>query len=295
MPARLAVLQLNLQSDVPVGVEQGAKYALTGPDGTRVVVNDPSDPDFIGWLTEPPSGLDSPEVRESAEDIVEGDGGVHGAFYMGRRPWSLTGIVDVLPRLPGEAAKTSAEIVNRRITRLQRATRALRADAVLAWSPKGGVPVQLVGRRQQPLRITDRYPKKFLVAMVSAERRILSGIVKTASAAGAAAITARNDGNTNASPVLTLLGAWVNAIVTNGATGEALRLTGNGGLTTVAGDTTVIDVAAKTVTVNGVNRYDRLAFPSSSWWELLPADNVLTPAGAGAGATWRVDWRDAWE
>lgn len=489
----------NVQSDYPVGLEQGARYVLTGPDGTRAVLNDRSDPDFVGFLTAPPSGFDSPDVRESADVVVEGDGGVHGRFYFGRRPWTLAGLIDPTPgpndyvetvtaqyvnlhpnpgaevdaagyvagtnavaavrstttanagaasaritataggnmtsrfviALPGGggpsvgqpfnwsvsvrtaaarsvrlgvtfldaanaaigatsssgstalAANTwtalayttgaipvgtvsvqievvvlaalaaelayvdtntvtvgtappivfdgdtlpgafpnrtswtgtagsststyslvtrtpmgAGQVANRRINRLQRASRALRADAVLTWTPAGGLPVQVEGRRQSPLRIVDRLPKTFQLAMVSAERRILGQTVKSVSGVGTANLTVRNDGNTNGSPVITLRETWTNAILTNQNTGEALRLTANGGLAMGAGDVVVIDVAAKTITKNGVNVYSLLAFPTSAWWETLPGDTVVVPTGAGTGGnpgTWQIDAQDAWE
>lgn len=83
---------------VASGPQYGVKYVLTGMqgDGTRVVFNDPQDADYVGMLTNI-SGLDSPDVRESADDLIGDDGGVHGNFFHGRRPIVLEGMIDNRP------------------------------------------------------------------------------------------------------------------------------------------------------------------------------------------------------
>lgn len=142
-----------------LGVEYGAKYTLTGPDGTIVVFNDSTDPNFVGSLSPESSGLDSPDVREDAQDRTEDDGGIHGNFYYGRRPVVLQGTISA----------TSATQRNERVEKLMRATNALRGDATLKWKPAGATEeVELKLRRQQPLRITKGFVKDFQAAMVSA-------------------------------------------------------------------------------------------------------------------------------
>ena len=110
---------------VPYAVTFGDRYELVGPDGSRAVFNDDLDPNYVGMITEV-TGLDSPEVRESAQDIVEGDGGVHGNFYFSRRPITMT------TRVFGHGSLTERAT---RIDRARRATIALRADATLKWKP----------------------------------------------------------------------------------------------------------------------------------------------------------------
>lgn len=142
-----------------LGIEWGAKYTLVGPDGTTVVFNDSSDPNFIGVLSPESSGLDSPDVREDATDATEEDGGHHGDFFEGRRPVVLQGTI----------IASSATQRNERVGKLKRATRALRRDATLTWKIAGGVEVELALRRQQPLRVTKGYTKDFQVGMVAAD------------------------------------------------------------------------------------------------------------------------------
>lgn len=141
-----------------LGVEYGCKYVLHGPDGTRAVFNDEKDEDFVGILGPESSGLDSADVRESAWDAVEEDGGHHGDFFDGRRPIVLQGTI----------IATGAKDRNEKVNKLKRAARALRSDATLTWQPIGGPEVTLLLRKQQPLRITKGFVKEFQLPMVAA-------------------------------------------------------------------------------------------------------------------------------
>lgn len=147
---------------LPAGPEYAAKYTLTGPDGTVAVFNDSTSPNFVGSLSPESSGLDSADVRESAVDAVEEDGGVHGNFYYGRRPVVLQGTI----------IATSAEDRNKKAAKLQAASNAMRGDATLKWTPAGGEELELKLRRQQPVRITKGFVKEFQIPMVSATATI---------------------------------------------------------------------------------------------------------------------------
>src|SRR5512146_1049320 len=118
---------------IPDGPEYGVKYTLEGPDGTKAVFNDSTDPNFVGSLSPESSGLDSADVREAAADAVEADGGVHGNFYYGRRPVVLQGTI----------IASSATQRNERASRLKQASNAMRADATLKWTPTGGEEMEL--------------------------------------------------------------------------------------------------------------------------------------------------------
>lgn len=497
----LVPVQTNVVDDtVAVGVEQGARYVLTGPDGTRAVFNDRTDTAFVGFLTAPPSGLDAAEVRESSDLLVEADGGIHGAFYLGRRPFALEGIIDPTPgaldyaevltplatnlvanpsaevnvagwvasstagattpaslaqiadgtfgegpfafRITGtNAADTTArnfiaataagtagipvlptttyslsvdvrlvagalaagyvswydaagailsagqintntrtgtgtdtltltgpspvgaayaqivvyaqvstasatvdfrfdlvtftataapqrftgatspsgieqrtawtgtahaststlyavtrrtleagEVANRRINRLQRASRALRADSRLEWQPSTAPAVRVTGRRAQPLRVTGRLPKTFSLSMVADDPRIYGQAVKTAAGTiSATAFNVVNAGNSATPATVTVRGALGSPLlITNG--GRTVRLN----ITLVANDVLVVDLAAGLVTLNGANRYDAVDFAQTAFWELDPGTNSVTVSAASGTATYEVAWRDAW-
>lgn len=254
-----------------MSVELSAVYTITGPDATAAVFNDSTSGNFVGYLTDI-SGLDSPEVRESADNIVEGDGGVHGAFYYGRRPVTFEGMI----------APDPSTTLNARIDQLFRATNAMRADATVTWTETGGVGRRLLVRRQQPLRITERRPKKFLIALVSADPRITSQTLYTLTAA--TSLSMPNGGNVGSLPAFTIASPSATVNLTNTSTGQTLTFTGLNG-----GGTVTIDFNTKTITQGGVSKYSAITFPSSVWWELRPGSNTVTCTNAAAPS-----WRDAW-
>lgn len=148
----------------PLGVQLSTKYTLTGPDGTIATFNDPTDANFVGYITEL-TGLDSSEVRENAELIAGADGAVHGEFWYGRRPITLAGEI---PNV------VSSEDRNKKLTKLMQSSNAMRLDAKLNWTPDGGIPVEVRVRRQQALRVTGGWVKSFQLLVVSSDPRIYS-------------------------------------------------------------------------------------------------------------------------
>jgi hypothetical protein len=290
-----------LQIDIP--------YTLVGPDGTRCVFNDPSDPDYIGRLDAESgiTGLDSPEVRESADVLVEDDGGIHGNFFHGRRPVVLQGWIH--PDPISEA--------NRRMDRLLRASNAMRADATLTWTETGSDARTLFLRRQQPARITGRRPKTFMLALVQADSRIYSAAVNTQviSAAGGASLGGLaspvtsplqvtgggglgaagvvNRGTVESPAVLRIDGPITNPVIRNATAGQDIRLT----YTLHAGEYLIVDLKTHTVLLNGTtDRYSALDFTNSSWWKLQPGVNDihLLAAAYSIPAAVTVTWRHAW-
>jgi hypothetical protein len=98
-----------------------------------------------------------------------------------------------------------------------------------------------------------------------------------------------NTGDSVTYPVITLTNAALNPSITNQATNESFELT----LSMLAGDIVVIDMANRTVTLNGVsvigNKTD-----ASVWWGLQPGDNgiVLDSDSAGDTVTASIGWRN---
>lgn len=275
----------------PFGIETGIAYEIIASDGFRASFNDDTDQDFIGYV-EDITGLDGADVRESSELIVEGDGGRHFDFYHGRRPITLSGPLN--PNVFGLEA-------NRNITRLLRATNAMRADAKLRWTATGGVPVEIAVRRNAPPRISGNRVKTYLVGLIAADPRVYSQATNTASGAlalsggvatgGPLAVT--NAGSTPTSPTLTVSGPISNPIFTNVTTGAVLSLT----TTIAAGASVTVDFAARTI-VNqaGTSIYSALNYTTSQWWTLASGTNSVKVTGTWtvAGGTFTVGWRDAW-
>jgi phage-related protein len=85
-------------------------------------------------------------------------------------------------------------------------------------------------------------------------------------------VTVSNAGSVAAFPTITIPGPVINPVLTNETTGERIGLN----LTLGSGDTIVINLFERTVTQGGAtNRMGFLA-PTSSWWTLVPGENVLS-------------------
>lgn len=292
---------------IPGGVQYDTKFTITGPDGAAAVFNDPTDVNYVGVLTEI-TGFDMPEVRESADNLVQMDGGIHGDFFFGRRPFTMSG--RVLPI-------ASATDRNAKVTALQRAVTALRADAIVKFTPSGGQEQFLAARVQQPLRISGNWIKEFQIAMVAADPRRYSMVLESSTVAASATagvggfafdmafdidfgvasptgqLLVENNGNMDTWPVLTITGPGTNPSIFNASTNQTITF----GYTLAAGETLVVDTLNRTVKLNGVtDRYSALDFLNTEWWPLIPGINDirLIFASYSAGATLNVAWRHAW-
>lgn len=267
-----------------LGVEYGCPYVLEGPGGDRAVFNDATDEDYVGALDAESSGLDSAEVRESAHNAPEADRGVHDNFWFGRRPVVLQGTI----------IASSAEDRNTKVAKLKAASNALREDTTLTWTPKGGPEVFLNLRRQQPVRVTEGFVKKFQVPMVSALAAIQSSALNEATIEedeGTAEVT--NAGDIPALPTITIHGPLSNPDLINTTTGKEIQISH----VLAEGETLVIDFSDHTIKVDGEEEsYGSLDFATSEWWELEPGANVieLDAAVFTAGAKAVVQWRDAY-
>ena len=141
-----------------------AAVAAETPARAVAVLNDPSDPDFCGYLDgeEAISGIDSPEIRDSYADLVEQDGGIGATNFYSRRPIVMNGKV-----LPISAADRNAKL-----GKLMAATEARSADGTLSWTPTGGEPVFAKFRRQLPFRAKGGFNKDFQIGIVCNDPRI---------------------------------------------------------------------------------------------------------------------------
>lgn len=280
------VVQPGPETLVPSGPQFGVKYTLTSPDGMRCVFNDPGDSDYVGWLSNI-SGFDSPEVREAADDLVGDDGGVHGTFYYGRRPLVLEGNVD--PR-PDNVER------NRRMTRLARASNAMRQDSTLRWLPDGGVEHQIGVRRQQPLRIQGGYVKNFQLSLVAADPRIYSAQVKEQIILPSVHdAEVKNIGTMETPPLLSINGPATAIEIHNHTTGEFIVLAP--AYSIIAGQRIDFDFDNRTVKrENGTNIYSQVNFLTTTWFQLVPGANIIAlhATGTTAATSLVVRWRDAW-
>ncbi len=278
---------------VPFAQEIGAVYTITSAGGAVAVLNNPDSVNYAGMLSEI-TGLDSADIRESASDRVESDGGDHGKFYFGRRPITMT--VKVFGH--GTALERA-----QKLDRLHRAATALRADSMMTWEPTyaPGVGLQIPVRLQQPIRDTGPWAKDVQVALVSAQAVIQSQTQHTSAWAAlnnSATITVENRGSYEAFPLIEIAGASTNPRVAN-TNGDEL-FTGPTGytLSLASGETVQIDTLNHTATFTAgarsgqsANRY--INFSSTLKWPKLYAAGNTVFSGSGGG-TFRLLWRDAW-
>ncbi len=294
----------------PTGPQDGIKYTLVNADGTTVCFNDQTDPNNIGFIRW--SGLDSPDVRENADDLSEADGGVHGNFWHGRRP--IVGTVEFVP--------TSTIDRNTRWAKIQQAANCLRADAILSWTPDGGDAQFLRVRRNQPLRRADDagWKTQFSLPLVAADPRIYSSVLHSVNVTatvgastgfgfamvfplsfGGSAVVANalatNNGTVETPAVIRVDGPIAAPRIINATSGKTIALN----YTLGTGEYFILDTENRTITLTTasgtVNRFGALDFASTTgWWGILAGTNDLrlSGAGIGAGTALTVSFRDAW-
>lgn len=295
--------------------ELSIPYEIIGPDGSRCVVGNcdeaMADPDFVGFL-DGENGLtgllDTADLRERYEDLVEGDGGIDGAGWLGRRTGTLQGVL--VPHA------SSMEVVNLAEDRLKRATRALRADGILRWTPSGSSARMLRIRRQGRVAISGRRPKAWQISLSSRDAYILSAdeqsiAIDPANIAGEVGITDPitnpitsplnaaaqtfivNEGNAPSWPRIRIVGPISYPTILNNTTGESFRI----GTVLATGDVVDIHPDRGAVLLNGANRFGLLDFPVSTWWQVQPGTNDIRalPTAYSAGAHVTIYWRHAWE
>jgi hypothetical protein len=295
----------------------GIAYELIAPDGTRVVVGNSdaakADPDYIGTL-DPENGiqglLDAASVRDSSSDLVEADGASFGSFWLSRRQGTMTGLLR--PDLLDGPTVAAAE------SKLKRATRALRGDALLRWTPPNdSSPRQLRVRRQDGPHVTGRRPKTWQITLESADVYALgsteSHIVITAGAAAgevgildpitdpiSSALNSTGQGsvlNTGDAPTwprFRITGPITNPTILNNSTGQAIVLS----YTLNAAEFLDIYPRRGAILAGGTaDRYSALNFAQSAWWQLAPGTNDvrLLATTFSSPAALDVYWQPAFE
>lgn len=224
-------------------------------------------------------GLDIPDVRSSNIARAPGDGTIPGLDWYNERVVRLRmGIDATVDGLL--AAKVNV----------------LRAAFVRSTVP---IPLHFMLRGE-----TKRYlmvlPRRYalvydqdanalnapdvIAELVAPDPRILAATATTITPGG----TATNAGTFKASPVLTVTGSAAGPIVIAKTTGT----TGSVSITTAipAAQQLVIDFRARTVLLNGVNRYD-LVTGTPTWFDIEPGANTITYSGGGTPS---LSWNDSW-
>jgi hypothetical protein len=113
------------------GQQTSAIYWLVNAEPYRAVFNDPTDPDYVGGITDDNdgvSGLDSPEIRESLYELPSAHGAIGAANWAGPRPVTLAAQVN---------PNVAADIAGREdvLQRIRRAGHNFAQDGQLIWFP----------------------------------------------------------------------------------------------------------------------------------------------------------------
>lgn len=264
---------------VPYAPEIAAKYNIQTPDGTIASFNDPTDGNYCGILSDV-TGLDSADVRESADVLVQTDGGWHGNFWYGRRPITISGVCVS----PVDAADRAVKL-----DKIRRATNAMRVDATLTWlnNAAGSVQMQTTVRRQQPVRFTGGWNKNFQIMLVSQFAPLFSSALHVVTGSPQ---TVENQGDYPSAPIIRITGASTNPVVTNTTTGLVVKFTA--GFTVAVGHYVDIDILNHTLTLDGTTNIDgNLDFVLSTWPALIKGMNTYTLTGGG---TLQLTYRDTW-
>lgn len=295
----------------------GIPYELIAADATRVVFGNSdaasADADYIGTL-DPASGiqglLDTASVRESSSDLVERDGASHGSFWLSRRSGTITGL------LRPDSLDTT--IVANAESRLKQATRALREDTILRWTPpNASSPRELRVRRQDGPHVTGRRPKAWQVTLVSTDPYALASTeasvtITPGAAAGETGISSPitspittslavtgqqyvvNQGDAPTWPRFRIDGPILNPQILNNTTGKTVALSYNLG----TGEWLDVYPERGAILLNGTaDRYSALDFTNSSWWQAESGSNdvrLLATSYSGA-ALLTVYWKHAYE
>lgn len=101
-----------------------------------------------------------------------------------------------------------------------------------------------------------------------------------------------NSGNAKTPPTFTIKGPVASPIIDNDTTGESLLIN----YTLGSSDTIVVDMGARSLTLNGALRRDLVIVAGTTWFSLTPGLNALRLRGSGMSAavtSLAVSYRDA--
>jgi hypothetical protein len=226
------------------------------------------------WNLSELDGWDSPELRATVLALAGEDRAANGPILYNARALSLKGNC-VTPTDAGFWASR---------TKLSTATLLTTTDGTLtvAETATKKIAVRRAGRvLMRPMG--GLFGFEFEVPLIAADPRILANTATTIAGAG----TATNTGNFKASPVLTVTGAAAGPIViANTTAGKTVTIT----TSVPGGQALVVDFRARTILLNGVNRYDLVA-ATPQWFDIAPGANTITYSGGGTPV---LSWFDSW-
>lgn len=319
-----AAIAYVLRVTGPATVTPGAAGGITGANGLAPLDLTPiyaldgltfnaTDAYGVDWIvTEEVGWSDTAPVRMSVGDREDAHGGVSGPVWRGARLISLKGVALAGSRLAmlyakerlrvcadGGAATFPLTVAEAHMTRLcwvkQFAETRIRDKGAVAFD------WELSLRSDDPFRYaTDVISVPIALPATPAGGWVfLPGgvgmdwpLTLGAEIAGGVG-QVLHPGNAAVYPTLTIVGPLTNPTVENRATGQRISLN----VAVGAGDQVLIDMGARSLTINGSTRFDVLS-STSSWWQIQPGTNEIRfSAATGDTGTQllTVTYRPAWK
>lgn len=244
--------------------------------GTVTIDGSTVDANGATWHLSEIDGWDSPDLRSTLLDLPGHDREALGPLLHRGRALSLRGKCQT----PTDAAFWASRTKLAGATLLTGSTGTL----TVAETTTKKITVSRAGRvLMKPLGGLRGF--EFEIPLIAPDPRILANTGSSITAPG----TATNNGNFKAAWVLTVTGSAAGPIV--------LTRTAPGATKTISVTTSVpaaqllvIDSRARSVVLNGVNRYD-LVTGTPEWFDLEPGANTI---GYSGGGTFSLAWNDSW-
>lgn len=226
-------------------------------------------------------GLGTPDQRANRPDRARRHGVIELTTYYGARVFEIDGYL----------SGSDTTDMWTKVDNLKQHFAMTGIQHVLKWR-RQGLPyrerceVVVGGPLDLPLRVVGPIVT-WHATLVAADPRMYSDTLNTQTFAAAATLT--NAGNFNTPPVITFNGPGTNPGLRNDelAAENEIHIK----YTMGSGDAVVVDVAERTVTLNGADRPDLLDLATSDFWSLGYGDTHVTKLGGAASI--QVDWRDA--
>lgn len=267
-----------------------------------LLVHDLSDPNPRIWLNDPIEGFDAPEYRLNEYDRSSEDGGYVSSAYYGSRAITLSGMI-VAGSL-SEYESMRKELIQ--AVSIQRDKYSVPVGTTITFTTLAGTPYKISAFFKKPefawdgikygrflLQATVPDPFIYDVNLFTSENiaQATGGGYQTphgspyytnVSMGGGTVVV--NDGGVEIYPIITLTGSLTNPIITNQTSGLYLKIN----YTLAAGDTIIVDMRNKTMTLNNSSSLLSTKTVDSNWWPLSVGNNSIQLATDTAADTGNV-------
>jgi hypothetical protein len=266
-------------------------------------LNDPTSANPV-TLDEPIAGLSMPPIRTSSGTYSGRDGGYVGAQFYGMRLITMTGFIFGSPALVESTRRAFEAAVATGTILLTITTNAGNQYLANCYLDSLDIPIN---------RSLTKAP--FNLSLIAPDPTIYDNSASGLNTAtivpvngggltwpitwnpvtwlpGGLPTTITNSGNVIAYPVITLTGSATNPTITNTTTGQLFSILG---LTTTGTDVITIDMANRTVLLNGGSILGYVT-TTSSWWPLLVGGNSikLTTGNSSDTVTGTLSYRSGY-